>query len=61
MEVTFWTVLVAFVALQAHCKLLGPRELPVFIPKHLKNQDWSKMTRNLPNNNSSRPPWMQPR
>ena len=63
MEVTlwaFWPCLLAFMAFEANCKILGPKELPVLVPKDFKMQDWSKLNREL-TTNSSRPPWIQPR
>ena len=63
MEVTFrafWPCLLAFMALEANCEIVGPKELPFLVPKQLKMQDWSKLNRKL-TTNSSRPPWIQPR
>ena len=55
----FWPCLLAFMAFEAHCKL-GPKELPILVPKDFKMKDWSKLNREL-TTNSSRPPWIQPR
>ena len=56
----FWPYILAFMALEANCEILGPKKLPALVPKQLRNQDWSKLNREL-TTNSSRPPWIQPR